>query len=88
VPGERHAAYLYKTENNVHCTLMTGTGGFGTPNHRLIGTDGIIEVGLEGGLDLRLMNAQAAGWQPFPEKGIHGDNHIDMGILTWSRRLT
>ncbi len=78
-PVEGAGLSHFHFENGVDATLIT-VGNSGQPNHRLIGTKGIIEVGVDGELDLRMMNDQQAGWQNFEEKGIHGDNHIDMAI--------
>ncbi len=82
-PIEGHGLCHYRLKNGVDATLLTGKGEGGAPNHRLLGTQGMIEVGAGDGVDLRLMNAQSNGWKTIDRgegDGIHGDVHIDRGI--------
>lgn len=73
----------YLLQNGVQATIFTGKGSQWTPNHRLIGSEGLIEIGAEGA-DLRLMNASSNGWKTIDGSsegdGIHGDVHIDRAI--------
>jgi predicted dehydrogenase len=73
----------YQFQNGVQATLFTGKGSQWMPNHRLIGSEGIIEIGAEGA-DLRLMNATSKGWKVIGGSsegdGIHGDIHIERAI--------
>jgi predicted dehydrogenase len=81
-PVEGQATCHYQTQNGVSCTLFTGLGSKGAPAHRLIGSEGMIEIGGEEA-DLRLMNASTGGWKVMPGgegDGIHGDIHIDRAI--------
>ena len=79
-PMEGAGLSHFHFQNGVDATLIAIGDSKGHPSHRLLGTQGMIEVGVDGELDLRMMNEEKAGWQNFSEKGIHGNNHIDMAI--------
>ncbi len=79
-PMEGSGISHFGFQNGVDATLLAIGDKKGHPDHRLIGTQGMIEVGVNSELDLRMMNETQAGWQNFEEKGIHGGNHIDMSI--------
>jgi len=82
-PIEGQGLCQYRLKNGVVATLLTGNGQGGAPNHRLLGTEGIMELGAQGA-HLRLMNARSNGWKVIEggseNDGIHGDVHIDRGI--------
>ena len=79
-PVEGAGLSHFHFENGVDATLIAVGDNSGQPAHRLIGTSGLIEIGIDGELDLRMMNETQASWQNFDVKGIHGDHHIDMAI--------
>jgi predicted dehydrogenase len=67
--------------NGVHGLLVTGREpGWGASN-RLVGTEGVIEVGA-GDTTLRMMNGHQAGWQAIDvEEGLHGDTFFVRAVL-------
>jgi UDP-N-acetylglucosamine 3-dehydrogenase len=72
VPVENQAIVDIQWKNGVHGFLETGTDDRGCAN-RILGTDGIIEVGVSGGPALRFIGKDTAGWQTVDvEGGIHG----------------
>jgi UDP-N-acetylglucosamine 3-dehydrogenase len=74
--------------NGVHGLLVTGRGDFAqqdemTLGNRLVGTEGVIEVGVEKGPQIRLRNAETGGrWQAIEVEGaIHGEEHTVAGVV-------
>lgn len=83
VAMEGHGLCHYRLQNGVDATILAGKGSRWMPNHRLIGSEGMIEVGAAEGIDLRLMNTETQGWKVFESgagDGVHGDVHIDRAI--------
>ncbi len=67
--------------NGVEGLLMTGISESSMPANRLLGSDGVIEVGLRQGADLRFCNSRTTGWQTIdPEGSIHDLNTVEKGI--------
>lgn len=72
VPVENQAIVDIQWQNGVNGILETGVSGRGCAN-RLLGTDGIIEVGVDDGPALRVFGKSTNGWQDVDvEGGIHG----------------
>lgn len=62
--NENQAVVQFEYENGVHGTAYTGFGSDVTGClHRLIGTEGTIEVMVEDGPDLRVRSAVTSGWE-------------------------
>jgi predicted dehydrogenase len=75
-------------QNGVHGLLITGRGDFAQQDdmvmgNRLIGTEGVIEVGVKDGPAIRLRNAETGGkWQDIDVGDrIHGNQHAIVGVL-------
>jgi predicted dehydrogenase len=84
VSVESQGVSLFQYRNGVQGLMVTGSGdiyqsarGQGCAN-RLIGTDGVIEVGVQDGPQVRLRNIETGGrWQDHEVGGrIHGDDHF------------
>jgi len=86
VAVEDQGLSLIQWQNGVQGLMVTGLGGESIPgvscNNRLIGTTGVLEVGVNSGPQLRLRNADSSGqWQEISvEGGIHGGDHVKAGI--------
>jgi len=62
--------------------LMTGTGSQNGMGNRLIGTEGMIDVGHSEEIPLRMFNAESGGWQAVAvDSGIHGMELVKLGVL-------
>lgn len=80
-PLEGHGLTHYRFQNGVDATLLTGHGSKWTPNHRLIGSEGLMEIGAAGDINLRYLSSSTNGWQVVPgNDGIHGDVHVERAI--------
>ena len=67
--------------NGVDGLLFAGIGESNMPANRLLGSDGVIEVGLRQGASIRLCNGQTTGWQTVdPDGSIHGLEAVEEGI--------
>jgi UDP-N-acetylglucosamine 3-dehydrogenase len=68
--------------NGVHGLMITGTGAGGLMN-RLIGTEGVIEVGYSAEVPLRIRSREDAGWRVIETgEGIHGvPEYVERGVL-------
>ena len=68
--------------NGVHGLMITGTGSDGLVN-RLIGTEGVIEVGYSDEIPLRIRGRDDAGWRTVETgEGIHGvPEYVERGVL-------
>jgi predicted dehydrogenase len=87
-PLESQGISHFKFANDVHGLLVTGyQAGWGAQN-RLVGTDGVIEVGVSVGegeqreqRTLRVLGKSASGWQDIPvDEGLHGSELIPRAI--------
>jgi predicted dehydrogenase len=87
---ENQAVVWWKFRNGVHGLMATGPGSAGIGvNNRLIGADGVIEVGVlppqqgePAGPLLRVRRAGAAGWEVIDtgKETLHGPGYIDRAI--------
>ena len=78
---EGHGLSHFRFENGVDGLLITGLGAKGQLANRIVGRDGLIEVGVSGEAPLRLFNGETGGWQVVEvEGGIHGMNAVQLGI--------
>ena len=67
--------------NGVEGLLKTGIAPSTEPANRLLGSDGVIEVGLRQGVAIRLCNGQTTGWQTVDSAGsIHDLVAVERGI--------
>ncbi len=96
VEGQGLAFFKYR--NGVAGLMVTGRRGLyeaGTPlrsigcGNRLIGSTGVIEVGVQDGTDLRLRNESTGGaWQAIEvEGGMHGEDLHAQGVLNLIKAL-
>ena len=83
---------LFQYRNGVQGLLLSGKGALHPEGetirgeecgNRLIGSEGVIEVGVKGGPEIRLRNLETGGkWQDFDVSGrIHGQEHVTAAIL-------
>jgi predicted dehydrogenase len=78
---------LFQYRNGVMGLMVTGSKNQSLKSancgNRLIGTTGTLEVGVSGGPDLRMRNAETGGrWEMVAiEGGMHGENLHALGIL-------
>lgn len=63
VPVENHGLSYFKLENGVYGLLVTGGDIGGRAANRIIGTDGIIEVGAPDAPAVRVMHSDSNGWE-------------------------
>lgn len=83
--NDNQQVVLTEYENGVFGLIMTGAPGGGRPipcTNRLIGTDGVIEVGVNDGPPIRYRQAGESEWR-LPDTGgasIHGPNFIERAI--------
>ncbi|MCL5946715.1 MAG: Gfo/Idh/MocA family oxidoreductase [Chloroflexi bacterium] len=74
---EDHAIVHYQFRSGVRAYLDLGVPIVRQPANRLIGTEGIIELGVSPGTPLRVHRYTSAGWEDIPVKeGIHGIEHF------------
>ena len=79
---ENQGVSHFKFHNDVHGSLLTGDERDGTPAHRLVGTGGVIELGVPDGAALRMLNGDAAGWQTIEVRdGLHGGDAFTLAVL-------
>jgi len=84
-PIERFGLSHIRFANGVHGIMSTGPKAeqheFGAAN-RLVGTDGVIEVGALGeSIPLRIMNNTSSGWLEIPtEENLHSSDAVAKGI--------
>ncbi len=73
----------FKYRNGVKGTLTTGFGAGKAATNRLIGGEGVIEVGLGSGVQQRIWGKGQSGWQPIelplPESDLAGP--VQRGVL-------
>ena len=70
VPIENHGLSYFKWKNGVYGLLVTGGDIGGRSWHRLIGSDGIIELGAPDAPPVRVMSKESAGWQEADLNGV------------------
>ncbi len=85
---------LFQWKNGVMGLMVTRDAGFeGVKSagvaHRLMGTAGTIEVGVNGGPEVRLRNAETGGeWQEVAvEGGMHGNEHHIAAVADLAKAL-
>jgi predicted dehydrogenase len=79
---EGQGVSYFKYQNGVYGLLQTGHESPSVANIRLIGTDGVIELGVPNGPSLRIMGKGRSGWEAI-ETGdtLHGDRANTDGVL-------
>lgn len=82
VPVEGQGISYFKFRNGVYGLLVTGEDtGWGASN-RLVGTEGVIEVGAGRDIPLRIWGKGLDRWQVITlESGLHGSDYVVMAIL-------
>jgi UDP-N-acetylglucosamine 3-dehydrogenase len=92
VTVEGQGLSFWKWRNGVYGLMVTGSKVFRAPEgekaretvcgNRLIGTEGVIEVDVQGGPVLRYKNLETGGrWREVNEGSIHGEEHFDAAIF-------
>jgi UDP-N-acetylglucosamine 3-dehydrogenase len=72
----------FRFENGVEGLLITGLGAGGRTMNRIMGTEGLIEVGSSEDVPLRLWGAGESGWEIVEvEGGLHGMDAVQWGVL-------
>lgn len=72
----------FKFKNGVTGLLFTGSDVEPRLSNRLIGTDGLIEVGHSQEVPLRIWGKGQSGWTPVAvESGMHGMEYVEQGVL-------
>lgn len=80
VPLETQAVCRFKFQNGVDGLLETGHGSGGAVAHRLIGTDGIVEVRNDAP-HVRVLSAKALGWRDIEQPdNLHGPDMVVRAI--------
>ncbi|MCC9074563.1 Gfo/Idh/MocA family oxidoreductase [Litorilinea aerophila] len=81
VKVEGQGLSYFKAQNGVFGQLITGHDTNGLTN-RLVGSEGLIEVGHSQEVPLRYFNPESRGWQPVPvSEGLHGQEFVQRGVL-------
>lgn len=71
----------FKFENGVYGLMVTGHEAMPVAENRLIGSEGIIEVGGGEGENLRIWARGQTDWETVPDdEGLHGSDSITRGI--------
>ncbi|MCD6518421.1 MAG: Gfo/Idh/MocA family oxidoreductase [Anaerolineae bacterium] len=82
VPVEGQGISYFKYRNGVYGLLITGAGVEIGAANRLIGTEGVIEVGHSQEVPLRIWGKGQNGWQAVPlESGLHGNEYVKLAVL-------
>ncbi len=81
VEVEDHSITHYQFDDGVRAYLEIGQPILGQPANRLLGTEGVIEVGVPEGPNVRLRGQGQGEWEvpPMPE-GIHGQAHFNASV--------
>ncbi|MGI8912483.1 MAG: Gfo/Idh/MocA family protein [Chloroflexota bacterium] len=81
VEVEDHSITHYQFRNGVRAYIELGVPIKGQPANRLIGSDGIIEVGVANGPNLRVRGNGDRDWvMPDMPEGIHGMAHFEASV--------
>jgi len=83
MPVETSGVYLWKYKNGVFGFMCTGDAADAVEAHnRLIGTEGIIEVGSKKGIPLRIKRKGSSKWENIDTQGegLHGQMYINRAI--------
>ncbi|HIE30287.1 TPA: Gfo/Idh/MocA family oxidoreductase [Candidatus Poribacteria bacterium] len=70
VPVENHGLSYFKWKNDVYGLLITGGDTGGRSRYRLIGSDGIIEIGAPDAPQVRCMHKESKGWEAVDLSGV------------------
>ncbi|HMO57582.1 MAG TPA: Gfo/Idh/MocA family oxidoreductase [Roseiflexaceae bacterium] len=82
VPIEGQGLSHFRFANGVEGLMMTGQGAFHPLLNRLIGSQGMIEVGFSDDTPLRVWGTGQSGWQNIPvDEGLHGRECVKRGVL-------
>ena len=82
VPVEGQGISHFKFENGVHGLLVTGYEAEWGASNRLLGTEGVIEVGPTRDVPLRMWGKGQCAWQEVElEGGLHGSDYVKMAVL-------
>jgi len=82
-PVENHGVFLWRYKNGVFGFMCTGAAGAAVSAHnRLIGTEGVIEVGAADGTNLRVKRKDSSLWEIVDTQGdgLHGLGYIERAI--------
>jgi predicted dehydrogenase len=82
-PVENHGIFAWRYRNGVFAIMGTGEAGGAIGAHnRLVGTEGIIEVGAPDGSILRIKRKGSARWEVLDTEGegLHGPGYIERAI--------
>jgi UDP-N-acetylglucosamine 3-dehydrogenase len=81
VEVEDHSITHYQFRNGVRAYIELGVPILGQPANRLIGSDGMIEVGVAQGPNVRLRGTGDSDWEePDMPEGIHGMAHFEASV--------
>ena len=82
VPVEGQGISYFKYANGVHGLLVTGFEAGWEASNRLVGTEGVIEVGHSREVPLRMWRQGQLGWEVVElEEGLHGADHVKLAVL-------
>ncbi|OGO05159.1 MAG: oxidoreductase, partial [Chloroflexi bacterium RBG_13_56_8] len=81
VPSEGQGISYIKYQNGVHGLLVTGFEAGWEAGNRLVGTQGVIEVGHSNDVPLRMWGKGQSEWQAIDlEGGLHYRGYVEQGI--------
>jgi len=82
VPVEGQGISHFKYANGVRGLLVTGYEAEWGASNRLVGTDGVIEVGPSADVPLRMWGKGQTGWTDVElDGGLHGDDYVKAAVL-------
>ncbi|MFP3897535.1 MAG: Gfo/Idh/MocA family protein [Anaerolineales bacterium] len=82
VPVEGQGISHFKYRNGVHGLMITGFEAGWEASNRLVGTEGVIEVGPSQDVSLRTWIEGQETWQPVElEEGLHGQDYVKLAVL-------
>jgi len=82
VPVEGQGISYFKYHNGVHGLLVTGFEAEWEASNRLVGTDGVIEVGHSREIPLRTRTKGQNEWQTVElAGGLHGEDYVKLAVL-------
>lgn len=79
---EGHGLSQWQFQNGVMGMLITGKGSGGSMVNRLVGSEGVIEVGLSNDVPLRILGGGHSQWTALDTggEGIHGLDLVALGV--------
>ena len=82
VPVEGQGISYFKYENGVYGLLVTGYEAGGGASNRLVGSEGVIEVGTTREIPLRMWGKGQTNWSEVElDEGLHGGEYVKRAIL-------